>query len=171
MNEENVRQMAQQLFSFKTIFFGLGIGVIIYVIRLVIEGVFPILKKSKITKDGVVKVTYPNRLSEWWNTIILYLIPVVIGAVVGAFAEKTFWPEFVQTKLGGIFYGSITGWASGFIYSVVRKSMSTIIKVNIGDGPEEPKDLSSPSPDVAPDTATPDVTPDTVKTGSKTDSV
>lgn len=161
MNEENVRQMAQQLFSFKTIFFGLGIGVIVYVLRIIVEGLYPKLKKNKVIENGLTRVVYPIRMSEWWNDIILSIFPVILGAVIGAFAEKTFWPEFVQTQLGGIFYGSITGWASGFIYSIVRKSLSKIINVDIGLGSDEPKDLSNPSPDVKPES-----TPDTVKTGS-----
>jgi len=140
----NIDQVLQQLWNLKTVFFALSIGVFVYVLRLIVEKIFPSLKKRIKTTD---KAVYANKFAEWWNDIILYVFPIVLGAMIGAFAEKTFWPEFAPTRLGGIFYGAIVGWASGFVYKLAKKFMGGSedeLSASASASPVEPKKDTEP---------------------------
>lgn len=144
----DIQQLFQQLFSVKTVLLSLGIGVIVYAIRLIVEKI-PGVKKIKTTDKNGAHISYPNKFSEWWNDVILHLLPIAIGVAIGAFA-KDFWPEVSPTRLGGIFYGAIAGWASGFVYRIAKKTLS---------GPNNSDELSIVKKDAEPTEPKEDVGP------------
>ena len=152
----DIKQLVQELFSLKTIFLSLGIGVIIYFIRLFVEKIPGVKKVKTADKDGT-HILYSNKFSEWWNDVILYALPIVLGVLIGGLAKQTFWPEFAPTRLGGIFYGAIAGWASGFVYRIVKKLLSgsgsdgdADSTKNDADPEPEPKKDAEPDPESKP---------------------
>ena len=65
---------------------------------------------------------YPNKASEWWNTVILYVIPVLYGNIVCLLLRKTtFFPEGYQSWQAAMVLGTALGFMSGFFYKVLKR--------------------------------------------------
>lgn len=104
-------QAFQVFMSWQTAVLCLGIYVITYVIRTVLEFSFPNVKNSK-----------------WWTELFLPLGPIGTGALLGAFAVKFPWPVIidgaVQAELSArLMYGMICGLTSGWAYNRLRSWM------------------------------------------------
>jgi hypothetical protein len=117
---------------------GLAVLVVIgtFFVRRIIETAVPSVKAQK---DG----TYKTKFALWWNSVLLYSIPIVVGAglgLVGSYYEGSL-PESIKTHVGGLFFGVIIGWFSSFIYKVLRKVLKKKTGIDPGMGP-----VTDPSP-------------------------
>jgi hypothetical protein len=104
-----------------------------FFIRQILETQWPSLKGVESTTG----TTYPNRLSLWYCTLFLYMIPVILGAGIAVLGQKVTFilPEGVTTLGGAILWGSTVGWLSSFIYKVIRKIFKEKFGVDLTPGP------------------------------------
>lgn len=86
------------------------------IIRQIIETAVPAWKKK--ADENHPDKTYSTTMSRWWNKVILYILPVIIGALMGKFIQSDFIFGNVQSISGKIFYGASLGWMSGFLFKI-----------------------------------------------------
>lgn len=87
-----------------------------WILRRGIETAAPSLRPVK--KEG--SEIYKNKLSYWWNSFILYLIPPAVGLGLGAGLYKHFvWPTTFKTLQGVMFFGMVCGWLSGLLFKLL----------------------------------------------------
>jgi len=105
----------------------LAIAVITLIARRVVETLWPSLKKQ--ADANTPGVTYLTMLSRWWNEVILYAIPVVLGALSSLVQS-----DFLFTGIDGgarWMYGAGVGWFSSFLYKGLKKA--ALGKLNLPD--------------------------------------
>lgn len=115
---------------------GVVVYVIIFLLRRIVESVWPSLKKQ--VDANTPGITYLTSMSRWWNEVILYFLPVIVGSAFGMVKSDFFFAGIVD-RSGRILFGLVVGWFSSFLYKVLRK----IIKVRTGldiDDKQEAKD-------------------------------
>lgn len=112
-----------QLFNLGTMIFAVSIVIATFFIRRVVETQWPSLRKK--ADENAPIVTYSTTFARWYQTVILYAIPVVVGALLGLLKITYFFPESVQTPGGRLFYGGVVGWFSSAIYKVVKKALAS----------------------------------------------
>lgn len=98
---------------------GIAIFILVFFIKRVVEGALPRLKKQH--DENSPKVTYLTTGARWWNEVILYLLPVLLGALAGAFLKSDFFFDAIGDKGGRIGFGGGVGWFSGFLYKLLKK--------------------------------------------------
>lgn len=93
------------LINWQTALFCLGVYVITYFIRTLIEGLSLRVKQSNL-----------------WKELWLPLGPIVVGVLLAMYCAKNFpWPmPIADTSLGKGMYGGICGMASGWVYARFR---------------------------------------------------
>jgi hypothetical protein len=108
---------------FEPYLLGLAVFILTFFIRRIVETAIPSAKKMKDeNEDGL---TYTTKFAVWWNSVILYAIPVVLGSILGWMAVQYDWAEFAlaTTHVGGLAYGAGVGWFSSFFYKVIHKTL------------------------------------------------
>jgi len=116
-------QAFQVFMSWQTAVLCLGIYVITYVIRTVVEFALPNARKSK-----------------WWTELFLPLGPIGTGAILAILAVKFPWPVIVEGAAHAalsarLMYGMICGLASGWAYNRLRSWMKA---TEAGEKPDLP---------------------------------
>lgn len=102
-------QLFELFFSPQTILICLGIYVITFVVRRVVETTWPKVK-----------------VNRYWREIFVPIGPIVNGAVLGYCMKAFTWPEMVGTSVGGrILFGSVCGLFSAFLYNRIRAWLKT----------------------------------------------
>ena len=90
-------------FSSQTILFCLGVFMVTFAIRRVVETGWVGAKTNK-----------------WWTEVFLPLGPIATGVIL-AFAAKTYtWPDVIKDPWSRAFYGGACGMASGWVYTRFR---------------------------------------------------
>lgn len=108
-----------------------GVFVLTFFTRKVVELVWPTLKKRADANSP--EISYLTPLSRWWNEVILYLLPVLFGCFTAIFNS-----DFLFEGIDGgakLMYGACVGWFSGFLYKALKKAIAS--KVNVEDLGEE----------------------------------
>ena len=131
---------------------GLTISIIFgtFLIRRTVETAFPSLMKKGDENEP--KQIYPNNLSRWWNKVILYLIPVLLG-VIGALLLNDGGYDILKYRFGKIMFGMSIGWLSGTLWKLFKQwlYMKTGIAIPdivdsgpgaVGENPPDPADQS-----------------------------
>lgn len=109
-----------------TIVFCLFVALAVVLVRKIVERVFPLA-----------------RMSWWWNEVVLYLLPMLLGAVTAlSFLQYPF-PEMVKAASTRFVYGVVCGGLSGFVYKMAKsvlkkKAAEAGIEVKVGPD-SEPK--------------------------------
>ena len=137
-------QLIAHFWHLGTFYLGIAVVIVTFFTRRIVEQVVPSLKKQADENDE--KPIYKTKLAEWWNKVLLYLIPVVAG-VLGAI----FWQDFFcsgvaaeSLKDAGMF-GAIMGWFSSFLYKVVRKTLKKKTGIDPIPGPIDPMEKTPDS--------------------------
>ncbi len=121
--------------------FAIAVAVVIatFFIRRIVEILLPRLKH----KDDV---SYETKAQMWWNSVILYAIPVLLGCA--AAAVKSEWLFGDIDKVGAkVMFGGGVGWFSSFLYKIFRKVILQKTGVDI-----QPSDTAEPDkPDTKPE--------------------
>ena len=126
-------QIVQQLLSTGTIILACSVFIATFFVRRIVETAVPKLAvKADANEPGV---TYETAFARWWNTVILYAIPVVFGALVGIVNIPYIFGEEITTMPGRCLYGGVTGWFASFFYKLLRKALVKHVGVT---EPEEP---------------------------------
>lgn len=88
----------------QTVFLIMSVFTITFVIRRVIETVWPNVQSNR-----------------YWKEIALPVAPIANGAGLGVLMKTFVWPEVVQgSPEGQILYGSVCGLLAGFLYNRIR---------------------------------------------------
>jgi len=130
-------------FSVYTLMFASFCWISTFMIRRVVETQWPTLKKASDVND-LTKLTYLTPMAMWWNEVILYALPVVIG-ILGALLAKATLPKEIQAWQSRVLFGCVIGFMSGFLYKIfiriIRGVASKVAGVTIdGSVPPPPGD-------------------------------
>lgn len=111
-----------QLLTFGTMIFAVSIVIVTFFIRRIVETAWPSLRKK--ADENAPTITYSSWAARWYQTVVLYAIPVVAGGLIGLIKIPYFFPESVQTSGGRLFFGGVVGWLSGTLYKVAKKALA-----------------------------------------------
>jgi len=90
--------------------FCLGIAAITFVVRSTVENAFVRLSEAKI-----------------WKELILPIFPVIMGAIISAFATSYPYPEGFDSTSGRTMFGLVAGLLSGLLYRVIKSLLTSKI--------------------------------------------
>lgn len=108
-----------------------------FFVRRIVETAVPSIKQK--AHENSPEVTYPTKLSEWWNKVILYSVPPGLGGLLGIFSIPFIFSPTDFTTMGGrIIFGVGVGWFSSFIYKVLKKMISKTTGVELPSGSTPP---------------------------------
>ncbi len=107
-----------QLTSLGTIVFGLGIYIGMLGLRKIIETAKPSLKQ-KAAEDAK-EVTYGSVAARWYNKVVLYFLPLMLGGATGFFDIPFIFGENITTTAGKVFFGVVVGNFSSLIFKLFR---------------------------------------------------
>lgn len=129
-------QITSQILRPGTFAVAVAVVVLTFFIRKTVETAVPHLKKK--ADENEKDVTYATTFARWWNTVILYAIPVTLGACAGFIPSD--WIHGDVNDLGGrlLFQGGV-GWFSSFMYKVLRKLILKKTGVDIQPGSVKPE--------------------------------
>lgn len=108
----------------------LTIGTAIIAVVVIIVGFFaqrlveiqwPALKKTANELDH--KPMYKSKIALYWNEVLLYALPVVIGANIGWLVKDPYIFGDIKTTMGRVFYAAVVGWFADFIYTAIQKAL------------------------------------------------
>lgn len=120
-------QAIQQFLQTGTLVLAFAVFIATFFVRRIVETAVPKLaKKSDENEKGA---TYESAFARWWNQVILYAIPVILGSVSGLINMPFIFGENIETTAGRCFFGAVVGWLSSFFYKVFRKLMVKHIDV------------------------------------------
>lgn len=111
-----------------TYILGVGIFIVVFMLRRIVESAWPKLKKQADANDP--KTTYLTTMSRWWNEVILYLLPVILGAFCGLI-KSDFLFAGIGDKGGKVIFGAVIGWFASFLYKLLRKVIKQKTGVDI----------------------------------------
>ena len=101
--------------NWQTILFSIGVFMVTYVTRIIVEYAWKNWKQSKL-----------------YNELILHLFPIVVGGLIALAAKKFPWPmPIVDSASARIFYGAVLGMFCGAIYGRVRAWITSNTSINI----------------------------------------
>jgi hypothetical protein len=112
-------QALDQFVSFGTLLLAMAVYIIAFFIKRITETAYPKLGK-KVSVDGKT-VVYNTGFARWWKEVILYAIPVLVGASFGILKAPLLFGENIQTMSGRILFGGVVGWLSGFVYNLFKR--------------------------------------------------
>lgn len=116
------------------------LGIAIYVVtRLTRRGVelkWPSLKKQADANDPA--LSYLTPMSRWWNEVILYAVPVVLGGLASLVPSQFLFEGFDGAAKS--MYGAGVGWFSGFLYKALKKAV--LSRLPAGDAVSEVSEVS-----------------------------
>lgn len=124
-----------------TIVFGVSIILLTFLIRKVVETAAPSVKKK--ADENAPATTYVTTFARYWNQVILYALPPLMGGIIGVFNIPYLHGEHGPTTMGGrIFAGIFVGGASAFVYKSVKKrwgiDLNLALKPSTAPPPPEP---------------------------------
>lgn len=124
-------QAISQFFTAGTAVLALSVVIITFFVRRTIETAMPWVKKQ--ADENSPKITYATGFARWWNQVILYAIPVLIGGGLGLFdVPYLFSVEGVGVTPGSrMFFGGCVGWMSSYIYKIIRLTLKKKTGVDI----------------------------------------
>lgn len=111
-----------QLLNFGSLIFAVSVVIATFFVRRTVETAWPHLRKQ--ADENAPQVTYSTQFARWYQTVILYAIPVVVGGLIGLIDVPYFFPDSVQTMEGRLFFGGVVGWFSSALYKVAKRILA-----------------------------------------------
>lgn len=108
----------KDFFGVHTVVFAAVCWIGTFLIRRIVETTWPSLKKA--ASEMAEAATYKTSMACWWNQVILYFVPVVLGATASTLATMYPFPAGIQSVSGRLFFGIVVGFFSGFLFKVVK---------------------------------------------------
>lgn len=112
--------LVTQLLSYKSLLLGIATFIVVFLIRRIVETAVPSAKKAADANEP--GLTYLTTFARWWNEAILYVLPVVVGAVLGVVLKDWALEGFTKNSTLMI-YGGIVGWFSTVLYKGVAQAI------------------------------------------------
>lgn len=113
-----MEEITTQILRPGTFAVAVAVVVLTFFIRRIVETAHPIWKKG--VNENAPGATYLTRMAMWWNTVILYAIPVLLGAST-AFMNSEFLHGGISDFGGRLLFQGGVGWFASFLYKVLRK--------------------------------------------------
>jgi hypothetical protein len=113
--------------SWQFIMFSLGIYVITWMMRTLLEYRFPKVITSK-----------------FYSEIVLPFTPVLVGAVVAFFATQYAYPAGISFLSGRLVFGATTGMFSGLIFRVIKSMLKSKLDPDDNFVPAPPAPPNAP---------------------------
>lgn len=114
------------------------LGVAVYVstffVRRIVETTWPLLKKNADANSS--RTTYLTQKARWWNEVVLYAIPVVLGVLSGLI-QSEFLFSTIGDKGGRFAFGALVGWFCSFLYKCLAKVLKSKTGVDLDPCGEE----------------------------------
>lgn len=111
----------EQFLTKGTALIAIMVVIINFFVKKTIELKWPKLKPTGTAMDH--RPMYSGKVSEWWNEIGLYALPVFIGCTIGQFVKEPFLFGEISTTVGRVFYAGVVGWFADFLYTVITKAL------------------------------------------------
>lgn len=105
------------LLSWQFIMFSLGVFVVTWIIRSVVEYFVPKAVNSK-----------------FWESLCLPIMPVVVGATIAYFATKYAYPNGLTSLSDRLLFGSVAGLLSSSLYKVIKAALKDKIQSYVNQG-------------------------------------
>jgi uncharacterized membrane protein HdeD (DUF308 family) len=106
--EQLATQLFSQFFSLPTAVFTVGIGLLVFGIRRIVETAAPRLK-----------------VNVWWSEVSLPLLPLVLAVVIAVAVSVYPYPDaFAHSTLARFFFGLCTGGAADLFYAKVKRMVA-----------------------------------------------
>jgi hypothetical protein len=115
-------ELITMIFRPGTLVLAVAIYAATHIIRRVVETAKPDLKRKASEMDKA--AMYGNKLALWWNEVVLYAMPVVLGGLSGRYLPS----EFLFGELTGkdrILLACGVGWFSTMVHKAVRKALAS----------------------------------------------
>ena len=124
--------IVSQFLSKGTLILAIVIVIINFFIKRLVEIIWPTLKP--IARELDQKAMYTGKAALVWNQIGLYLLPVLIGVLLGSLIKDPYiFGTDIKAASGRIAYAAIVGWFADFMYEVVQKSLYKTTGVALPD--------------------------------------
>lgn len=109
-----------QLMHQGTLVYMVCVILLTFFIRRLVETISPSVKKRvDANEEGV---TYANTFSRYYNEVILYILPPLVGALIGLFEIPYIHGDTGPTTVGGrIMAGIFVGGMSAMGYKLAKK--------------------------------------------------
>lgn len=116
-------------------------NIITFFIARIVHVALPWWKaKKQIGVEGkeVVKVKrYKTKLAEWWNEVLLPMVPVLVGAGIGLVRSEFLWGPANSEPSVCMMIGAGLGWLAERLYKVLLKLISKNTGVDITSASRE----------------------------------
>jgi hypothetical protein len=124
-------QAVNQFFTAGTAVLALSVVIFTFFIRRIVETAVPSVKKA--ADENQPAVTYKTQFARWWNQVILYAIPVVVGAGIGLLhVPYLFSVEGIGDSASSrVFFGGVVGWLSSYVYKIIRMTLKKKTGIDI----------------------------------------
>lgn len=119
-----------------TFVLAVAIYLLVLMVRRVTESAWPSLKKQADANSP--EVTYLTKTSRWWNEVILYFLPVAVGALAGLLKSEFLFGT-IGDRGGKILLGVCIGWFSGFLYKCLKRMIAQKTGVSLDADSIPPK--------------------------------
>jgi hypothetical protein len=116
-------------FGWQTVLFGLGVYTFSVTLRKLLEGLF---NKFDLAHN------------YYWRSVLLPVLPPLIGVVWGALPTKYPYPEVLSGRMGHAVFGLVCGFFSSLIYRVVKSLMVKKWGIQIEEAPVSSGNGSKP---------------------------
>lgn len=127
-------QALDQFITAGTAILALSVVILTFFIRRIVETAVPSVKKK--ADENEIGVTYSTQFARWWNQVILYSVPVIVGACIGLLkVPYLFNIEGMETRGARVFFGGVVGWLSSYIYKIVRMTLKKKTGVDLEPTP------------------------------------
>jgi hypothetical protein len=104
----------QALLSWNFFLFAIGIAILVFIFRTVIEHIFPMIMNRKV-----------------YSEVFLPIFPPSLGALVAFLATNYAYPNNMSSLSDRLIFGAVAGAFSGLAYRVVKSTISQKISQEI----------------------------------------
>ena len=103
-----------------TYILAVAVFVLTFFVRKIVELMWPKLKKQSDANEA--GLSYLTPMARWWNEVILYAVPVVIGGLSSVVGSE----QLYGTLKGqaATMFGMGVGWFSSFLYKTVKRMIA-----------------------------------------------
>lgn len=119
--------------------FSVGIFILTFIVRRMVEGVAPTLSKK----------TAPSRAQQVWEETILRILPPLLGMGLSLVMSDLMHPEMTKTS-SRIWFGMVSGFFSTYAYMIVKVILKKTFSIKEPTGREgdsmSPKGATSDAP-------------------------
>lgn len=113
-----------------------AIFALVVMTRRLVETAWPSLAKK--ADENSPAMTYASAASRWWNVVVLFNLPVVLGGAIGLFMQSEFFFGDIAERSARMTLGGVIGWFSSFLYNLLRRVIKQKMGLDVSPGEAVP---------------------------------